>query len=40
MTDQIQKESSLVDYVLANRLKVIGYTWLTGVGGSMVSLRC
>ena len=30
---------SAVNWVLANRLKAIGYTWLTGVGGSLVSAR-
>jgi len=29
--------SSAIDWILGNRLKAIGYTWLAGVGGSLVS---
>jgi len=27
---------SLVDWMVDNKLKTIGYTWLSGVGGSLV----
>ena len=30
--------TGVLGWVLNNRLKAIGYTWLAGVGGSLVSL--
>lgn len=31
--------TGVLGWILNNRLKAIGYTWLAGVGGSLVS-RC
>jgi hypothetical protein len=33
----VPASESLVDWMVDNKLKTIGYTWLAGVGGSLVS---
>lgn len=32
----MSQTESLVDWIVENKLKAIGYTWLTGIGGSLV----
>lgn len=32
----MSQSESLVDWIVENKLKAIGYTWLTGIGGSLV----
>mmetsp|Transcript_12008 Transcript_12008/g.24165 ORF Transcript_12008/g.24165 Transcript_12008/m.24165 type:complete len:100 (-) Transcript_12008:1050-1349(-) len=31
----MSQTESLVDWIVENKLKAIGYTWLTGIGGSL-----
>jgi len=35
----MSQSESLVDWIVDNKLKAIGYTWLTGIGGSLVRAR-
>jgi hypothetical protein len=40
MTDHVQSSTDgAVQWILANKLRAIGYTWLAGISGSLVNYR-
>ena len=37
--EHVHQSESWVDWLVDNKLKAIGYTWLAGVGGSLVRME-